>query len=105
MRHCDTQLLSDTWALFSWRGSLLLSGNYKQKEKEHDEVSARDAPGPRGTDQPAVRTRRPRAPSPGKHLLYTSSRAVQDTIPASFLADTVYQPASSFVAPWMSRHT
>ena len=53
----------------------------------------------------AVRTGRPRAPSTGRHLLYTSSRAVQDTIPASFLADTVYQPASSFVAPWMSRHT
>lgn len=38
------------------------------------------------------------------YLLWTSRRAVLDTMPASFLADTVYQPASSFMAGWMIMH-
>lgn len=36
--------------------------------------------------------------------LWMSRRAVLDTMPASFLADTVYQPASSFRAGWMIIH-
>lgn len=38
------------------------------------------------------------------HLLWTSRRAVLETMPASFLAETVYQPASSFEAGWMIIH-
>lgn len=34
-----------------------------------------------------------------------SSLEVHDTMPASFLAETVYQPASSFLVGWISRHT
>jgi len=38
------------------------------------------------------------------NILWTSRRAVLETMPASFLADTVYQPASSFIAGWMIIH-
>lgn len=39
------------------------------------------------------------------HLPYISSLAVHDTMPASFLADNVYHPASDFLAGWMRRQT
>lgn len=34
-----------------------------------------------------------------------SSLAVQETMPTSFLADKVYQPASTFLAGWIKRQT
>ena len=39
------------------------------------------------------------------YLPYISSLAVQDTMPASFLADSVYHPASDFLAGWMRWQT
>jgi len=38
-----------------------------------------------------------------QYLPYMSSLAVQETIPASFFADKVYQPASAFLAGWIRR--